>query len=56
MTAGNSFGTMSFSCRSYAAAAASHARIHSIMDTAENLVVSICIARLLDLRVLQCAA
>lgn len=54
MTACNSFSTVSFSCSGNASASSSHARIHSIVDTAINLVVSICIVRLLDVRVLLC--
>lgn len=52
MTARNSFNSMSFSCSGNAFAAASSARIHSLVDTAVNLVVSICVVCLLDVRVI----
>ena len=48
MTAACAFGFKSGSCCSSATAAASSARIHHRMDTAVNLVVSICIVSLLD--------
>ena len=45
------FANPSFSCRANAAAASFDARIHSLMDTAIALVVSIC-ALVLDVRVI----
>ena len=45
------FADPSFSCRANAAAASFDARIHSLLDTALSLVVSICVL-LLDVRVI----
>lgn len=56
MTAACAFGFKSGSCCSTATAAASSARNHHHpMDTAVNLVVSICIVSLLDVGVRLCA-
>lgn len=55
MTATCAFGFKSGSCCSTATAAASSARNHPLMDTAVNLVVSICIVSLLDVGVRLCA-
>lgn len=54
MTTRNAFGFQSFSCGGNASAASSDARIHSLLDTAVNLVVSICVFVLfvLDIRVI----
>ena len=43
------FADPSFSCRANAAAASFDARIHTLLDTALSLVVSICVL-LLDVR------
>ena len=51
MTTRNAFGFQSFSCNGNAAAASFDARIHSLLDTALSLVVSICVL-LLDVRVI----
>ena len=55
MTTRNSFGFQSFSCSGNASAASFDARIHSLLDTAINLVVSICVL-VLDVRVILPAA
>ena len=46
-----SYANRSFSCGGNAIAASLDARIHSLLDTADNLVVSIC-ALGLDVRVI----
>ena len=51
MTTRNAFGFQSFSCSGNASAASFDARIHSLLDTAARLVVSICIL-VLDVRVI----
>lgn len=51
MTNGTAFGFQSFSCSGNTAAASFDARIHSLLDTAVNLVVSICVF-VLDVRVI----
>ena len=51
MTTRNAFGFQSFSCSGNASAASFDARIHSFVDTAIALVVSICVL-LLDVRVI----
>ena len=51
MTTRNAFGFQSFSCSGNASAASFDARIHSLLDTADDLVVSICVC-LLDVRVI----
>ena len=51
MTTRNAFGFQSFSCSGNASAAFFDARIHSLLDTAVNLVVSICVL-VLDVRVI----
>ena len=51
MTTRNAFGFQSFSCSGNASAASFDARIHSLVDTAVSLVVSICVI-LLDVRVI----
>ena len=45
------FANRAFSCSGNATAASFDARIHSLVDTADNLVVSICVS-LLDVRVI----
>ena len=51
MTTRNAFGFQSFSCSGNASAASFDARIHSLLDTAVNFVVSICVS-VLDVRVI----
>ena len=51
MTTRNAFGFQSFSCSGNASAASFDAWIHSLLDTAVNLVVSICVL-VLDVRVI----
>ena len=51
MMACKTFANQSFSCGGNATAASFDARIHSLVDTADNLVVSICVC-LLDVRVI----
>ena len=55
MTTRNAFMSQSFSCSGNASAASFDARIHSLLDTAINLVVSICVL-VLDVRVILPAA
>ena len=51
MMACNTCANQSFSCGGNATAASFDARIHSLLDTAVNLVVSICVL-VLDVRVI----
>lgn len=51
MTTRNAFGFQSFFCSGDATAASFDARIHSLLDTAVGLVVSICVF-VLDVRVI----
>lgn len=52
MTACTTFNSKSFFSCSNGSAATSSARIHNLVDTAANLVVSLCVVRLLDVRVI----
>ena len=51
MMACNTFANQSFSCGGNATAASFDAPIHSLLDTADDLVVSICVHSL-DIRVI----
>lgn len=51
MTTCSAFGAQSFFCSGNATAASFDARIHSLVDTASDLAVSICVV-VLDVRVI----